>query len=200
MKKEIEKLCLTENQYKKLGTAMMLIGELILIAVLFLADYSFLLGMVFSFIGLEFAFVGYYFIKVAGEISKSEDEEFINKHKQNSTGQRNANFINAFIAIILILCILSVVITFKFNEKNQFGIEQTLTQKTTVLINTRTSTHTVAQADTTNKNNENHSVVFATNTGKRYHYSQSCAGDKSFAVTIEEALNHNLEPCKKCVK
>ena len=79
MKKEIEKLCLTENQYKKLGTAMMLIGELILIAVLFLADYSFLLGMVFSFIGLEFAFVGYYFIKVAGEISKSEDEEFINK-------------------------------------------------------------------------------------------------------------------------
>ena len=203
VKREIEKLCLTENQYRKLGTVMMVIGELLLIAILFLADYSFLLGMVFSFIGLEFAFVGYSFIKVAGEISKSEDEEFIDKHKQNSTGQRNVNFINAFIAIILILCIISVVLTVDFNKKNSSANEQPLSEGMSVSDNSQTTTLSVSQTDAINgetHNDENYSVVFATNTGKCYHYSQNCAGSKSFAVTIDEALKHNLEPCKKCVK
>lgn len=42
------------------------------------------------------------------------------------------------------------------------------------------------------------STVYVTPTGKRYHYSSSCAGKNARAVTIDQAISSGKTPCKKC--
>lgn len=40
--------------------------------------------------------------------------------------------------------------------------------------------------------------VYATPTGKRYHYRSTCGGSGSYGVTQSEIDNRGLTPCKKC--
>lgn len=46
---------------------------------------------------------------------------------------------------------------------------------------------------------EQSKTVYITRTGKRYHYDNHCNGGTYFESTLEEALERNLTPCKKCV-
>lgn len=41
-------------------------------------------------------------------------------------------------------------------------------------------------------------TVYVTPTGKRYHYSASCAGENATEATLEQAQNMGLTPCKNC--
>lgn len=41
-------------------------------------------------------------------------------------------------------------------------------------------------------------MVYVTPTGKRYHYSASCAGKNATEATLEQAQNMGLTPCKNC--
>lgn len=41
-------------------------------------------------------------------------------------------------------------------------------------------------------------MVYVTPTGKRYHYSASCAGKNATETTLEQAKNMGLTPCKNC--
>lgn len=40
--------------------------------------------------------------------------------------------------------------------------------------------------------------IYRTPTGKRYHFDPDCGGKNSYAVTLDEALDEGLTPCKKC--
>ena len=42
--------------------------------------------------------------------------------------------------------------------------------------------------------------VYRTPTGKRYHFIATCGGKNSYSVTMEQALNAGLTPCKKCAQ
>ena len=51
------------------------------------------------------------------------------------------------------------------------------------------------------KNQESTSkMVYKTPTGKRYHYSLSCAGKNGKEVSLDEAKQAGLTPCQKCAK
>ncbi|MDP4153781.1 MAG: hypothetical protein Q8865_10175 [Bacillota bacterium] len=42
-------------------------------------------------------------------------------------------------------------------------------------------------------------TVYITPTGKKYHYSEKCAGKNAIATTLDEAKKKGLQPCGKCV-
>lgn len=44
----------------------------------------------------------------------------------------------------------------------------------------------------------NSQTVYVTPTGKRYHYSSSCAGKNATRSTLSDAKSRGLTPCKKC--
>lgn len=41
-------------------------------------------------------------------------------------------------------------------------------------------------------------TIYRTPTGKRYHYSRSCAGKNAISTTLGEAQSRGLTPCKTC--
>lgn len=43
-------------------------------------------------------------------------------------------------------------------------------------------------------------TIYATPSGKRYHYDAFCPGKNGQQITWDEALSRSLTPCKKCVK
>ena len=43
-------------------------------------------------------------------------------------------------------------------------------------------------------------TVYCTKTGKRYHISESCAGKNAQEISLDEAIDKGLTPCKKCVE
>lgn len=42
--------------------------------------------------------------------------------------------------------------------------------------------------------------IYVTETGKRYHYDDSCNGGTYYEATLAQALGRGLTPCEKCVK
>lgn len=69
------------------------------------------------------------------------------------------------------------------------------------------NTENFSDAETTEKNenasSKNESpakgdTVYVAPTGKRYHYSKSCAGKNGRAVSVAEAVSEGKTPCKKC--
>lgn len=42
--------------------------------------------------------------------------------------------------------------------------------------------------------------VYRTPTGKRYHFDSECGGENSYPVSLSEATDAGLTPCKKCAK
>lgn len=47
---------------------------------------------------------------------------------------------------------------------------------------------------------ENHTNIYVTKTGKRYHYDNHCNGGTYYLSTLSDALSRGLTPCNKCVK
>ncbi len=77
---------------------------------------------------------------------------------------------------------------------------------TTTVKTTTTKTTTKATAVTTKKTevtagDDQTTWVWIPQTGSKYHYKSSCSGMKDpKQVTLEEAIQQNYEPCKKCCK
>lgn len=61
---------------------------------------------------------------------------------------------------------------------------------------TKPETTTPAQASQPATQNER--KVYRTKTGKRYHYDSHCNGGDYYEVTLSQAENAGLTPCKKC--
>lgn len=219
MKREIEKLHLTSNQYRTLGTFMMVFTILICIGAYFVSDYSIVLSIVLGLIGIETAFIGYVFRKVAGEIENSTNEQFLSKHRYSPESKRNRNTIVVFLVSIAIVCIISVGyctdVKIEIRSKDSENVSSSQGTNSLMSGSNLSEVYSIGmqendvqevenqgdEQDYAQGNEEdNKSVVFATNTGKCYHYSQKCAGEKSFAITIQEAQRHSLTACKKCVK
>lgn len=59
-----------------------------------------------------------------------------------------------------------------------------------------TKTETTTQASQPATQNER--KVYRTKTGKRYHYDLHCNGGDYYEVTLSDAQNAGLTPCKKC--
>ncbi len=66
-----------------------------------------------------------------------------------------------------------------------------------------TSATTVSDNNTSIEENETQAEVsgeiYRTPTGKKYHMDADCGGKNSYEVTLEEAINAGLTPCRKCV-
>ena len=202
MRKEIEKLCLSENQYRSLGLLMIALCVILCVMIYFCAEFSLLLAIVYAVIGLEFLMIGFSFRKFANEISLSEDREFLQRHQYSAKSRKNRNMIIAFCVTLFLLCIISFFTVSDFEITVSKKVESSSSVSTTVTEN-KTVEETVSKKVKEIEEEEyedDHSVVYATKSGKRYHYSSSCAGENSFAITIEEASKHSLTPCKKCVK
>ena len=58
---------------------------------------------------------------------------------------------------------------------------------------------TSSYSSTTDDTPSYSSTVYVTPTGKRYHYSSSCAGKNGRAVNINKATSSGYTACKKCV-
>ncbi len=82
------------------------------------------------------------------------------------------------------------------------------TQTTTASQYNETTTtafeNTIDAATTTIPVDESHSsesvgnAVYRTPSGTRYHLSLSCGGKNAYEVTLDEAVESGLTPCKKC--
>lgn len=59
---------------------------------------------------------------------------------------------------------------------------------------------TTTQTNVNVDNSNNTGTIYRTPTGKRYHYDVQCGGKNSYEVTLEDALNAGLTPCKKCAQ
>ena len=89
------------------------------------------------------------------------------------------------------------------NKKGLWGYETTSSASN--------SSQTTSSTDTTNSNSSstsdnsenieyNGQTVYRSKTGSKYHYSPTCSNMKNpTEITLEEAENLGLEPCKKCV-
>lgn len=72
---------------------------------------------------------------------------------------------------------------------------------TTTLLPITTTTSSITQAsshDTTRP--VQGQVVYRTPYGKRYHLDPDCGGKNSYAISLDQAKNAGLTPCKKCAQ
>lgn len=60
------------------------------------------------------------------------------------------------------------------------------------------STKTDANAQDSQPATQNERRVYRTKTGKRYHYDSHCNDGDYYEVTLSDAQNAGLTPCKKC--
>ena len=86
--------------------------------------------------------------------------------------------------------------TFEYGEKSSHIYEN---EKCKWCYTTKPSTPTEPKTPTTPIQPEDTSrVVYITPTGKRYHYSQSCAGKNAKQTTKNKAEKAGLTGCKNC--
>lgn len=64
---------------------------------------------------------------------------------------------------------------------------------------TTPSTPTEPTASAPQPTTQNERKVYRTKTGKRYHYDSHCNDGDYYEVTLSDAQNAGLTPCKKCV-
>ena len=95
------------------------------------------------------------------------------------------------------------------NKKGLWGYETTsntskASPKTSSSNTTTTNTTTTSTVDSDSNNSGNieynGQTVYKSKTGSKYHYSPTCSNMKNpTEITLEEAENLGLEPCKNCV-
>ena len=89
------------------------------------------------------------------------------------------------------------------NKKGLWGYETTSSASNS--SQTSSATNTInSNSSSTSDNSENieynGQTVYKSKTGSKYHYSPTCSNMKNpTEITLEEAENLGLEPCKKCV-
>ncbi len=68
-------------------------------------------------------------------------------------------------------------------------------------FSTSSQVKTTAQKQTESKvpfDGGDYLTIYRTPTGKRYHFSPTCAGDNKIETNLDEAQELGLTPCKKC--
>lgn len=89
------------------------------------------------------------------------------------------------------------------SEQPQETIPETTTVESKETTTKRSKTTTeVPQVPTTQEttHHKNERTVYITPTGKRYHYSSSCAGENAISISISDAQEKGYTPCKTCTK
>lgn len=64
---------------------------------------------------------------------------------------------------------------------------------------TVTTSESTATTQTTQPSTYAGETVYRTPSGKRYHVDAFCGGENAYEVTVEEAMEAGLTPCKRCV-
>lgn len=193
MTRQIEKLGLTVKQYTVLGTVMMVSCTVLGACAFFVADNSLFAGIVLAVVAVEFGFVGYCSLKVSVRLSECDDRKTLDDHRASGKSRRNMTAVSTPAAIVLIACVVCAVTSVCFKPKEE--ADAAIVTETNIEKAAAPETEVDAEAI----EEEILDVVYATPTGKRYHYSARCAGSSCFAITMQEAQNHSLTPCKNCV-
>lgn len=81
-------------------------------------------------------------------------------------------------------------------EESKKQVQSTKTQSSSK----STTSKTDSQKSTKSSNKDVSGTVYATPTGKRYHYSSSCGGENSYSTSLNSAVASGLTPCKKCAQ
>ena len=86
-------------------------------------------------------------------------------------------------------------------EKPAYSRERDSTTETRSETTTETTTKETTTRETTTEETtkDTSRTVYITPTGKKYHYSKSCAGDNAMERTLNE-VKDRYEPCKKCAQ
>lgn len=94
------------------------------------------------------------------------------------------------------------------STRQEQTVKPSTSTKTTTTTKTDTKTETPAPAETKTETTttaqasqpatQNERKVYRTKTGKRYHYDSNCNGGDYYEVTLSDAQNAGLTPCKKC--
>lgn len=85
------------------------------------------------------------------------------------------------------------------SEKIKVVVKEKETTTATTTSTTEKTTQSTTKITTTVQEVQEYSrTVYITPTGKRYHFSSSCGGKNSYAVSIESAKSQGLTPCQKC--
>ncbi|MBQ7580658.1 MAG: hypothetical protein IJU39_05055 [Clostridia bacterium] len=188
-----EKLGLTQSQYSVLGALMMILSVLLSVEAFLVADYSLSTCIAIALVAIESGLIGYCFRRIAGDLSTCDDPKKLEEHKISDKSRKNAASICAFIALMVVVCVVGAVLS----ANPQDGLE-TAAEVTAQALPQETVSAEASVSAGGEEIDENY-CVYATPSGKRYHFSPQCAGDTCFAITIEEALAHSLTPCQKCV-
>ena len=196
MTRQIEKLGLTVKQYTVLGTVMMISCLALSAGAFFLADDSLQIGIVLAVVAVEFGIIGYFFLKVAGMLSMSDDPIMTDAHRPSDKSRRNMAAVSTLAALILSACVACAMTIGCFKPKEKTGMPAVVTAAADEVEESQT--YEAEAPDEEIEEKQQIDVVYATSTGKRYHYSARCAGPSCFAITIQEALDHSLTPCKNC--
>lgn len=76
----------------------------------------------------------------------------------------------------------------------------TTTSRATAGVTTTQKPTTVLRITTTTEQVEYSPIVYRTPHGERYHLDPDCGGKNSYQVSLQQALNAGLTPCKKCAQ
>lgn len=113
---------------------------------------------------------------------------------------------------VFLFCFLFIVLTFSACSTKSSENIQSEPQKVTVIgaqkdndlpdteINKEhiEETSKTVSSETISEGVKRQDTVFATPKGRRYHFDKKCGGENSNEISLNEALNRGLTPCKKC--
>ena len=183
MIKEILKLNLSLRQYSLTGGILMISCIVFCIAASRTVDYSLPTGTVLLCTG--------FIMGVFGCIFKSACNDF-NEEDNDKAG--NGRMFGMIMWLTAGIWVISAVCTgfsiSRIIKKDNAKVDEIISQTAAPVV-TQTQVVRVTEA---------RSEVYVVDNGERYHYSPGCPGDDSYIISIEEALDRGLTPCKKCVK
>ena len=180
MIREIEKLNLTKRQYKLIGNFLVCMSVMVLLAVFYTAELSVALSVVFIVVGLEFLVFGCVFNLTVNRINKLPEEDVLKYHCITKKNKRIT------FCVIVVVMIMLMFLTLSY----YFVIEDTTQQESIVISEEKETEEQTTQV----------LYVYITENGERYHFNDNCSKGEYFQVTIDEALEKGLTPCKRCVE
>ena len=206
MKKGIEKLALTQGQYAVLGIVLIAACVLLCAASFWVADQSWLLGAVIACVAVEAGLFGIVFRKVSAELSECSDPAIAALHVKSEKSRNNTFCVWLVIALSIVICAFFTVVFLKYSNVENADFQEASTTQSQTVYNVQTASQITNSSDAQandapedlTASDSDAVIVFATQTGKRYHFSQNCAGKNCFSITLQEALDHLLTPCMLC--
>ena len=88
----------------------------------------------------------------------------------------------------------------KLTRYAEYYPAKTVSTATTSSITVNSVFRAAPQIEAESTHEAKASTVFITSTGKKYHFSDKCAGENATAIDFSEVESIGKEPCKRCVK